>query len=169
MNILSNSENASRSKTAVMIQDDLKKIGIKAEFHPATFQTMVEKISATFDYDAAIVGLGGGGADPATQMNIMKSSEPLHQWFPMQKMPATEWEARVDSLMDAQMRTLDFAARKKAFDEVQAIWAEQQPMIPIAGPIVSAAVRSDLANLRPAIVPPYYATWNIEELYLKAK
>jgi peptide/nickel transport system substrate-binding protein len=147
----------------------LKKIGFKAEYHPVTFQMMIEKISAKFDYDCAIVGLGGGGADPVTQMNILRSSEPLHQWFPEQKSPSTDWEARLDLLMDAELGTLDFAARKKSFDEVQAIWAEQQPMISLAAPRIAAAVRPDLANLRPSSSSQYHATWNMEELYLKPK
>jgi peptide/nickel transport system substrate-binding protein len=167
--ILSNSENAARSKMAAMIQEDLKKLGFKVEYRPESFQVIVEKINANFDYECAVVGLGGGGADPATQMNVLKSSEPLHQWFPMQKAPSTEWEAKMDSLMDAQMRTLDFTARKKCFDEVQAILAEEQPMIPAVAPLIGAAIRSDLANVRPSAASPYHATWNIEELYLKPK
>ena len=71
--------------------------------------------------------------------------------------------------MDAQMRTLDFAARKKAYDEVQSIWADEQPMISVAAPLLSAAIRPDLVNVRPAVTSPHHATWNIEELYLKAK
>ena len=93
----------------------------------------------------------------------------MHQWFPEQKSPSTDWEAKLDSLMDAQMRTLDFPTRKKCFDEVQAILAEEQPMIPTVAPLVSAAIRAGLANVRPSTASPYHATWNIEELYLKRK
>ena len=169
ISILSNADNAARSKMAVLIQDDLKKIGIKAEYHPVTLQMIVEKMSATFDYESAVVGLGGGGMDPFTQINIMMSSEPLHQWFPQQQSPATGWEARLDFLMDAQLHTLDHAVRKKYFDEAQMIWAEQQPMIPVIAPNLAAALRSDLANVRLSTASPYRATWNIEELYLKPK
>ncbi len=167
--ILSNADNAARSKMAVMIQDDLNKIGFKTEYHPVTFQMIVSKMSATFDYESAVVGLGGGGLDPFTQINILVSSEPLHQWFPQQKSPATEWEARLDFLMNAQLHTLDFAARKQYFDEAQLIWAEQQPMIPVIAPNLAAALRSDLANVRLSAASPYRATWNVEELYLKPK
>jgi ABC-type transport system substrate-binding protein len=71
--------------------------------------------------------------------------------------------------MDAEMHTFNFAARKKCFDEVQAIWAEEQPMIPIAAPQVAGAIRPDLANVRPAAASPHHITWNLEELYLKSK
>jgi len=81
--------------------------------------------------------------------------------------PATDWERRIDVLMDAQMHTLDFAERKKDFDEVQTIWAEQVPMISIAAPSTAAAVHPDIGNVRPAMAGGYHVTWNIEELYFK--
>jgi peptide/nickel transport system substrate-binding protein len=131
------------------------------------FRTLLEKVNGTFDYECALMGLGGGGVDPASQLNVLRSSDELHQWFPFQKTPATDWEARIDALMDAQMRTLDFTQRKKAFDEVQAILAEELPMIYTVSPFAFAAIRSDIGNARPSVLTPYRVTWNIEELFLK--
>ena len=68
--------------------------------------------------------------------------------------------------MDAQMRTLDFTARKKAFDEVQAILADELPMIYTIAPLASAAARPNIGNLRPSVMTPFRLTWNIEELFL---
>ena len=65
------------------------------------------------------------------------------------------------------MRTLDFAERKKAFDEVQMILAEELPMICTVSPFAYAAIRSDVGNVRPSVVAPYRLTWNIEELYFR--
>jgi peptide/nickel transport system substrate-binding protein len=165
--LLSNKGNPARDKAARMIQEDLKKIGVKLNFEPIEFEALKEKVDNTFDYEAALMGLGGGGIDPASQMNVLKSNEDLHQWFPLQKTPSTEWEARIDALMDAQMRTLDFAQRKKAFDEVQTILAEQAPMLYTVSPLAYSAIRSDVANLRPSVLTPYRVTWNMEELYFK--
>jgi hypothetical protein len=69
--------------------------------------------------------------------------------------------------MTDQMRTLDFKQRKKDFDEVQAIWAEEMPMVCIAAPTAASALRNNIGNARPAVASAYHATWNIEELYLK--
>src|SRR5262249_7489955 len=104
--------------------------------------------------------------DPASQMNVLKSNEELHQWFPSQKAPSTEWEARIDQLMDSQMRSLDFATRKKAFDEVQAILGEELPMIYTIAPLAYAAARPELKNLKPSVLTPYRVTWNLEELWM---
>jgi peptide/nickel transport system substrate-binding protein len=100
-------------------------------------------------------------------MNVLKSSGFTHDWFPRQKTPSTEWEARIDTLMDAQLKTLDYNERKKDFDEVQKIMAEQQPLIFVATPIYYAAIRPDIANTLPTALGGYRATWNAEELYYK--
>jgi peptide/nickel transport system substrate-binding protein len=163
----SNSGNPTREKAATMIVEDLKRIGIKLIYLPIDFPSMVQKVNATFDYECALMGLGGGGVDPASQMNVLRSTEELHQWFPFQKTPSSEWEARIDALMDAQMRTLDVAQRKKAFDEVQVILAEELPMIYTVSPFSYAAIRVDVGNLRPSVLTPYHTTWNLEELYFK--
>jgi peptide/nickel transport system substrate-binding protein len=163
----SNGENRLRQQAALLIQADLKKLGVKLVYAPLDFRALVEKINFTFDYECALMGLGGGGIDPASQLNVLRSSEDLHQWFPRQKTPATDWEARIDSLLDSQMRTLDYAARKKAFDEVQAILAEELPMIYTTAPASCAAIRPDIGNVRPSVLTPYRVTWNVEELFFK--
>jgi peptide/nickel transport system substrate-binding protein len=163
----SNVENNSRMKAAVLIQEDLRKLGFKVIFQPIEFNTLVQKIDNTYDYDCILMGLGGGGADPAFQANVVKSDGFTHQWFPRQKSPSTDWEARLDYLMNAQIKTLDFAERKKDFDEVQKILAEQQPMIFTVTPYYYAAARSDIGNLRPTALSYYRVSWNAEELYFK--
>jgi peptide/nickel transport system substrate-binding protein len=163
----SNTGNPMRERCAALIVEDLQKLGVKLVYQPEDYRALVDKINKTFDYECVLMGLGGGGADPASQMNVLKSSDELHQWFPRQKSPSTDWEARIDQLMDAQMRTLDFTQRKKSFAEVQAILAEELPMIYTVAPFAFAAIRADIGNVRPSILTPYRVTWNVEELYFK--
>ncbi len=163
----SNIENPLRKLTALIIQENLQKVGIKLVFVPMEFRTLIRRINETFDYEGALMGLSGGTSDPGAQMNVLRSSEELHQWFPNQKTPSTEWEARVDALMDDQLRTLDFAKRKKDFDEVQVILAEELPMIYTVSPFAYAMIRPGVGNIRPSVLSPYHVTWNLEELYFK--
>ena len=143
-----------------------KKIfGTQNERELKSIYPLVDRINQTFDYECMLMGLGSGGIDPASSMNVLKSGESLHQWFPCQQTPSTDWEARLDWFMDAQMHKLDFAQRKKYFDEVQAILAEELPMIYTVSPFLCAAIRADLGNVRPCALMPYRVTWNLEELY----
>jgi peptide/nickel transport system substrate-binding protein len=163
--LYSNANNGGREQAARLIADHLKQLGIKLTFIPIDFNLLRQKVDVTFDYECALMGLGGGGIDPASQMNVLKSDQELHQWFPLQKKPSTDWEARIDTLMDLQMRTLELASRKKAFDEVQEILAEELPMIYTVAPYAYAAIREGIGNLRPSVLTPYRVTWNLEELY----
>jgi peptide/nickel transport system substrate-binding protein len=162
-----NTGNNTRDKVAVLIASDLQKLGFKVVFQPIEFNTLVQKIDVTYDYDCALLGLGGGGVDPASSMNVIKSGGFTHQWFPRQKSPSTDWEARLDELMNAQIQTLDLNERKKDFNEVQEILAEQQPMIFTVTPESFAAIRSDIGNVRATPLNIYRVTWNVEELYFK--
>lgn len=161
--------NNTREKVAIFVQSDLKKLGIKLNYRPVDFNALVSKIDDTFDYDCILLGLGGGGTDPASSLNVLKSDGFTHFWFPQQKHPATPWEARVDKLMNDQLKTLDFAARKKLFDEVQATMSTELPFIYTVAQHNFAAYRADLQNVRPTVLSSYRVTWNAEELYLKKK
>jgi len=62
---------------------------------------------------------------------------------------------------------LNYDERKKDYDEVQEILAEEQPMIFTVTPMYYAAIRSDIGNVRASALSSYRATWNAEELYFK--
>jgi peptide/nickel transport system substrate-binding protein len=163
----SNTGNETRAKVAVLIANDLQNLGFKVTFQPIEFNTLITKIDDTYDYECVLLGLYETGTDPSLGMNVVKSSGYTHEWFPRQTAPSTDWEARLDDLMDAQNKTLDFAERKKDYDEVQAILAEQQPMIFTRTPMYYAAVRADVGNVRPTSLSIYRGTWNLEEFYFK--
>jgi peptide/nickel transport system substrate-binding protein len=162
-----NTGNGARGKVALLIASDLKTLGFNVIFQPIEFNTLVTKMDDTYDYDCVLMGWAPQITDPSGNMNILKSGGYSHEWFPRQKAPSTDWEARMDQLMDAQMQTLDYAERKKDYDEVQEILAEQQPMIFTVTPMYYAAIRSDIGNVRASALSSYRATWNAEELYFK--
>jgi peptide/nickel transport system substrate-binding protein len=162
-----NAGNSRREKGAVIVQDDLKKLGIRVNFRPLDFNTIVQKMTHTFDFECIFLGLASESVDPAESLNVLRSSGFSHEWFPRQKTPSTEWEARIDALMAANLKTFDFAERKKHFDEVQAIFAEQMPMIPTVAMNAYSAVRNNIGNVRPIVHHHNRLIWNIEELYFK--
>jgi peptide/nickel transport system substrate-binding protein len=162
-----NTGNNVRDRIAVFIQEDLKRLGCKVNYKPVEFNTLVHMIDDTFDYEAILLGLGGGGADPAASMNVLQSSGFTHFWFPKQKSPATPWEKRIDELMNEQIKAIDEAKRKSLFNEVQQILGEQMPFIYTVSPFSYAAGNSKLGNLRPTVLSSYRLTWNAEELYWK--
>lgn len=164
-----NTGNNTRDKIAIFIQADLKKLGIKVNYQPIEFNTLITRINDTYEYECVLLSLGGGSTDPSSSMNVLKSDGYTHEWFPKQKSPVTDWEARMDKLMDEQHKTLDFAKRKALFDEVQQIMSSQVPLIYTVSPISYVAVRNEIANLRPSVLSYYRVSWNAEELYFRKK
>ena len=161
-----NTGNGPREKTALLIASDLQKLGFSVIFQPIEFNTLIDRLDNSYDYDCVLM-VEGGSADPAFSMNVLQSRGFTHEWFPRQKSPSTDWEARIDQLMEAQLKTLDYAERKKDYDEVQEIIGEQQPMVFTVVPVYYAAARTDIGNLRPTPLDGFRVTWNAEELYFK--
>ncbi|HUB87929.1 MAG TPA: ABC transporter substrate-binding protein [Verrucomicrobiae bacterium] len=155
-------------KTAVLIESDLQNLGMKVILQPIEFNTLVNKIDDTYNYDCVLLGLQPGtSADPSDSMNVLESSGFTHEWFPRETTPSTPWEARIDTLMDDQIQTLDLARRQKDYDEIQEILGEEQPMIFTATPMEYVAIRKGIGNLRPTALTSYRVSWNAEELYFE--
>jgi peptide/nickel transport system substrate-binding protein len=164
--IVTNSGNRTREAMATVIQEDLRKIGVRVNIVTIDFAALVERISRTFDYEACLLGLVNVDANPTEQMNFWLSSGDQHQWWPRQKTPATPWEARIDQLELQQASEPSRTLRKKAVDEVQRIAAEQQPIIYLVNPDYLAAIAPSLRGVQPVTAPPQIL-WNIEWLHLE--
>ncbi|MFZ3333353.1 MAG: ABC transporter substrate-binding protein [Candidatus Acidiferrales bacterium] len=164
--ILTSSSNAQRMKMATIIQDDLSQLGMKVQVVSLEFRAMVDRLQNSFNYEAAVMGLVSGDADPTADMNVWLSSGETHLWHEGEQKPATPWETEIDRLMQQQLTTLDYAKRKKLYDRVQEIVSEDLPIICLVSPNILVGASNRVANFRPAVLVPY-ALWNIEELYIR--
>jgi peptide/nickel transport system substrate-binding protein len=166
--IITNAGNKYRERMAVLIQEDLQKIGIHVNVVTLDFPSLIERMTQTFDYEAIILGLTNVDLDPNSEMNVWLSSSENHQWNPQQKTPETPWEAEIDRLMRAQASTSDPKKRKEAFDRVQEIVVEQEPFIFLINKNALSAVASSVHGAAPVILMPQ-TFWNAERLTVSAK
>ncbi len=162
--ILTSASNLQRKKMATLLQDDLKQLGMRVQVVPLEQRSLIDRVLQTREYEACVMALGSGDADPNGDMNVWLSSGATHVWNPGQKQPATPWEAEIDRLMERQLVTLRYAERKRLYDRVQQIVAENLPIIPLASPNLLAGAKRQLGNFQPAILDPY-TLWNAEELF----
>jgi peptide/nickel transport system substrate-binding protein len=164
--LITNSLSRPRENTGKLIQEDLKKIGIRVNFVPLEFSSLLERISKSLDYEACLLGFNNVDPDPLEEKNVWLSSGAQHPWWPSQKSPATAWEARIDELELKQAATGSREVRKKASDELQRIVVEQEPMIYLVNPDYLCAVSPSLRGVKPSVAPPQLL-WNIESLRLE--
>jgi len=163
--ILTSSSNAERMKIATIVQDDLSQLGMNVHVVSLDFGAMVDRLLNSFDYEAAIMGLASGDTDPTAEMNVWASTGGTHLWHLNETKPATPWETEMDRLMNQQLITLNYETRKRLYDQVQQIVAQNLPVICLASPDILVGAKDRIGNFHPAILDPY-ALWNVEELYV---
>lgn len=164
--IITSSSNSQRARMATIIQDDLSKLGMNVHVVPLDFRSVVDRIFQSYDYEAAIMGLGGGDADPNSELNVWESNGGTHLWHLGESKPETPWEAQIDQLMQKQMVETKYAKRARLYDQVQEIISQQLPFVFLATPNVLVGARKTLANFQPAILEPI-TLWNVEQLYFR--
>jgi peptide/nickel transport system substrate-binding protein len=165
--IVTSSSSVERTKIATLLQDDLKQVGMRVQVVPLEFRSLLDRVTQTKEYDACVLGLVSGDADPNSDINVWLSSGGTHLWNPSQAHPATAWEAEIDRLMEQQLTAPAYEQRKKLYDRVQEILAEQQPMIFLASPDILVGAKNTIGNFHPAVLEPY-VLWNVDQLYLKS-
>lgn len=147
------SANTVTTDIASIISDECSKVGITVNIRQTDFQKMVEMLTSTYDWQSLIIGLGSN-LFPSQGSNVWPSDGNLHLWNPLQKTPATEWEARVDYLYNEGCYTNDRAAAEKIWNEYQRLLLEECPVIYLVRSRSFFAIRNK---------------WNLENVYYDNK
>ncbi len=161
--ILTNSNNADRIQIASIIQDDLKRAGMKVNLLPVEFNTLVTRLTVSNDWEAILIGLTGG-IEPHNGRNVWDSRGHLHMWN-LAPDEVTPWEREIDRLFAEGARELDEVRRKRIYDRWQEIASRELPLIYTVNATVMQAVRNRFENLRPTVYGGVFH--NIEEIAVK--
>jgi len=164
--LIFNAGNPQHTQIATLIQNDLQQVGMDVKVVPLEYRSMLDRIFKSYDYEAAILQLASGDADPNAEINVWTSGGGTHVWNLAPKHVLASWQEEVDRLMRQQMITPDYAQRKHMYDRVQQVVRENLPIICLVSPDVLAGASQKLGNFHPAILSSYIV-WNAEELYLR--
>lgn len=162
--ILTRSGQPERERTMVLVQEQLRQVGIAVDIVALQQPEIVGRFTAK-DFDAIYFGARVTSTDPNASMGFWLSSGGFHWWNPGQTKPATEWEARIDALMTQQSKTMDTAERRRLFAEVQQILAEEVPALWLVAPNVTIPMSARVKGATPVIFAPP-VLWNAEQIYL---
>lgn len=166
--LYTNAGNTEREALGVMVKQDLADIGMQVNFKPIEFNSLVNKITNSYDWDMIILGLTGSSLEPHNGKNVWFSSGPLHIFNqrPVNK-PVTDklsWEIKLDNIFDKAALELNFKSRKKYYDEYQRIIYNEAPIVYLYSPIRIYAIRRKFKNILPSSLSGL--TYNIEEIYI---
>lgn len=166
--LYTNAGNTERESIGVMIKQDLEDLGMSVNFKPVEFNTLVNKLTNTKDWDMVILGFTGSPLEPYGGKNVWYSNGTLHL-FNMRGEGETAkllpWEKRLDEIFDAAALELDFDKRRALYEEYQQLIYNEKPLIYLYSPLRIYAVRKKFGNLHPTEIGG--VMHNIEEIYIK--
>lgn len=169
--LITNAENKTRVAMAAQIKQDLEKIGMQVDFNPISFNTLVEKLSTSRDWECYLLGFTGG-IEPNDGANVWMSKGGLHSFNqgpqpgqpPIQGWEVSDWEKEIDRLFIAGAREFDSAKRKAIYDEFQKIVQEQLPSIHLINPLSMSAIRNRIQGIQFNSLDRRGTMWNVYEL-----
>jgi peptide/nickel transport system substrate-binding protein len=174
-----NAGNSARDGICVMIQNDLKKLGMKVNYQPVDFNILIDKIGNSLDWQAVVMGLTGDRLEPYDGANVWKYDGRMHMFD--QRLPdakdqtivtdARDWEKEIQNDFEDGATTLDLPTRHKYYDRFQQIVYDENPFIYLDTALLLTAMKSWVGNYMPTPLgigsPPRGSLHNIEEIYLK--
>lgn len=168
--LLTNAGNTQREATGVSIKEDLQQLGMKVNFKPVEFNSLVAKLSNTYDWDAILIALTGNPLEPHSGHNVWTSDGALHLFNQRsdEDLKSSDkilpFEKELDRIFKQAALELDYKKRKELYDRYQQIVAEQNPVIYLYSPANIVAIRKKFKNIYPTELGGILH--NIEEVYI---
>ena len=168
--LLTNAGNTQREATGVSIKEDLQKLGMKVNFKPVEFNSLVAKLSNTYDWDAILIALTGNPLEPHSGHNVWTSDGALHLFNQRSEEDLKSsdkilpFEKELDKIFRQASLELDFDKRKSLYNEYQQIVARENPVIYLYSPANIIAIRKKFKNIYPTELGG--TLHNIEEIYI---
>jgi len=157
LNVITNQGNPLREKTAQIIQQRLKAVGIEVKIRIIEWTVFLKQYVDKGNFDAVILG-----------WNILQDPDLFNVWHSSQAAAGGlnfvgYEDGEVDRLLVDGRQTYDDARRKQCYDRIQVILAEQQPYVFLYVPYGLPAVSSRIKGIVPA---PAGITYNLEKWYV---
>ncbi|MEG4286609.1 ABC transporter substrate-binding protein [Microcoleus sp. A006_D1] len=158
-----------REQMGTQIKQDLGKLGMQIDTQFLSFNTYVEKLRLSKNWDTYLGGFTGG-LEPHSGYNIWSVKGTLHSFNqgasagepPIKGWEVYDWEQKIDDLYVKASQELDEAKRKELYGDTQRIIAEQVPFIYMVNPLTFEAVRDRVSGIRYSAIGG--AFWNLYEL-----
>jgi peptide/nickel transport system substrate-binding protein len=167
--LLTNAGNKIREAMGSQIKQDLSKVGIQVDFTPLAWNTFIDKLSNTLDWEASLLGLTGG-LEPNDGANVWSPEGGLHMFNqkpqpgqkPIEGWKVSPWEAKIHEFYIQGAQELDEAKVTEIYAEVQRLTQENLPFIYLVNPYSLSAIRNRFQGIRfSALGGPF---WNIHEI-----
>ena len=169
--LLTNAGNTQREATGVSIKEDLAQLGIVVNFKPVEFNSLVNKLSNSLDWEMIIIALTGSPLEPHMGYNVWNSNGALHLFNQRSEndIKSTDkilsFEKELNQIFDSAAIEIDFSKRKELYNKYQEVVFKNSPIVYLYSPLNIVAVRNKFKNVYPT--PLGGVTHNLEEIYIE--
>ena len=167
-NLITNAGNTVREASIAQIKQDLAKIGMQVDLNPINFNTMIDKLDNTLDWDAYLMAMGNS-REPNSGSNVWSPNGSSHNFNqpslpgkPIENRVVADWEAEIGRLYIEGAQELDETKRKAIYGKIQQLAHENLPWITLMNARVMAAVRDRVEGVNYPELGG--ALWNIQDL-----
>lgn len=171
--LITNTENKTRVAMGAQIKQELSKIGIQIDFNPINFNTLVDKLTNSLDWDCYLLGFITGTVEPHDGANVWLPDGGLHTFnqkplpgqSPLTGRKVADWEAEIGRLYIQGAQEFDEAKRQRIYAETQRLTQEYLPYIYLVNPLSLVAVRDRIQGVKYSALGSQAGTlWNRYEL-----
>ncbi len=153
--LLTNAGNTQREATGVSIKQDLEALGIKVNFKPVEFNSLINRLVNQADFDCVIIALTSNIYEPNSGYNVWTPEGALHMFnkrTPNDDISTDkilDFERELEDIFRQGALELDFNKRKQIYSKYQKLVAKENPMIYLYAPLNIAALRNKVKNVTP--------------------
>ena len=169
--LLTNAGNTQREAVGVSIKQDLEKLGIKVNFKPIEFNSLINKIINSVDYDCVILALTSNINEPNAGYNVWSPYGALHLFNKRTNNDLKssdkllKFEEELEKIFKQGALELNFEKRKEIYDKYQEIVANENPLVYLYAPLNINAIRKKVKNVFPTKIGGLI--YNMAEIYIE--
>ncbi|WP_017719722.1 ABC transporter substrate-binding protein [Kamptonema formosum] len=161
--------NKIREAIGAQIKQDLSQIGIQVHVNAIAFNTLVDKLTNSLDWECHLIRFIVG-AEPNDGASLWVPEGRLHI-FNQNRQPGqpqligwevAPWEREIGELYIKAAGELDEGKRKAIYAESQRLTQEYLPVIPLINPLLVSATRNRIQGVKFSALGGMF--WNVNEL-----
>lgn len=169
--ILTNAGNNERVRSATIIADGLRRLGMDVRVQTMDFNALVGRLDHQLDWEACVLGLTSG-LEPHNGANVWRVEGDLHMFNQKPRRPPADaserarrgqaeaerrwragiqpWEREIETIINRAAEELDPPRRRALYNELQAIVSRELPFIYTVSPAALYATRDRIAGVDPS-------------------
>ncbi|MBD2069164.1 ABC transporter substrate-binding protein [Leptolyngbya sp. FACHB-671] len=167
--LLTNSGGRRIATIGAQIKQDLAQIGMQVDFQPIDFNTLINRLGNTFEWDAYLGGITAS-TEPHGWSAVWALDGSLHTFNqaptagqpPVEGQQFADWEREIANLYVKGSQVLDEAGRREIYAQAQQLMQEHLPFIYLVNALDMAAVRNTVQGIEYSSLGG--PLWNLPDL-----